>query len=72
MSGFCCCCVFCVAVIVTKPRPVAGGWVVMDAQCLAYMYAYRLGGRILVSMIAYGRSVCVRVYKVFTLSIWKY
>lgn len=44
----------------------------MDAQCLAHMYAYGLGGRILVSMMAYGRSVCVRVYKVFTLSVWKY
>lgn len=41
----------------------------MDAQFLAHVYAYGLGGRILVSMVAYGRSVCVRVYKVFTLSI---
>lgn len=44
----------------------------MDAQCLAHMFAYRMGGRILVSMMAYGRSVCVHVYKVFILSIWKY
>lgn len=44
----------------------------MDAQCLAHMFAYGLGGRILVRMMAYGRSMYVRVYKVFTLSIWKY
>lgn len=34
---------------------------VMDAQCLIYMYAHKPGPSILVSMMAYGRSVCVRV-----------
>lgn len=45
---------------------------VMDAQCLIiYMYAHKPGPSILVSMMAYGRSVCVCVNKVVTLSVWK-